>query len=236
MEGTETDFLATDTAPPRPIDLLLVADLALLIETVSDCLEQHDAIASCTAVPTFADATAYLADHPCDVVVVDMMMAERSAIDGVRAIRQARPDVRIVALAGHAHIEVLADAVDQQVDAFAPSGASLQGLVDAAYGDLDDDADTSDLLARVTNEIHRREQMRTDGPVIELTPRERDVLALLAGGMPLKDISRRLDIQLETCRGYVKSLLSKLGARSQLQAVVMAARYGLLPPIGVSGP
>src|SRR5689334_23416786 len=114
MEGPEIDLIATDTAPPLPIHLLLVADLALLIETVCDCLEKHDAIASCDAVPTFEDATAFLADHECDVVVVDMMMADRSAIEGVRTIRRVRPDVRIVALAGHAHVEVLADAVDDQ--------------------------------------------------------------------------------------------------------------------------
>jgi DNA-binding NarL/FixJ family response regulator len=234
MEGSETEEVAPDAAPPRPLRFLLVADVALLIEAVCDCLEQHEAIASCDAVPTFEDATAFLADHDCDVVAVDLMMADRVAIEGLRSIRRARPDVRIVALAGHAHLDVLVSAVEQQVDAFAPSGSGLQGLVDAAYGDLDDDADTSDLLARVTAEIHRREKTRTDGPIIELTPRERDVLALLAEGTPLKTISRQLDIQLETCRGYVKSLLSKLGARSQLQAVVLAARYGLLPPIGVS--
>src|SRR5689334_13507206 len=104
MEGTDTDLVATDTAPPRPVHLLLVADVALLIEAVCDCLEQHDAIATCDAVPTFDDATAFLADHECDVVVIDMMMADRTAVDGVRAIRRVRPDVRIVGLAGHAEL------------------------------------------------------------------------------------------------------------------------------------
>ncbi len=220
---------------PVPVDVLFVADLALLNESVCDCLENHEAIGTCHSVPTIEDATAYLADHPCDVVVIDLMMAERAAVEGVRSIRRVRPDVRIVALAGHAHLDVLIEATDAQVDAFAPPASSMEGLIAAAYDDVDDDADTSDLLARVTAEVQRREVARSDGPVVELTPREREVLALLADGTQLKDISRQLGIQLETCRGYVKSLLSKLGARSQLQAVVLAARYGLVPPIGVSG-
>ena len=226
-EPDQTDDL------PIPVDLLFVADLALLNESVCECLEGQDAISSCHSVPTIEDATAYLADHACDVVIIDLMMAERAAVEGVRAIRRAKPDVRIVALAGHAHLDVLIDATEADVDAFAPPASSLKGLIAAAYDDVDD-ADTADLLAIITAEIQRRQDARTDGPVIELTPREREVLALLAGGMQLKDISRRLEIQLETCRGYVKSLLSKLGARSQLQAVVLAARYGLIPPIGVS--
>jgi DNA-binding NarL/FixJ family response regulator len=215
-----------------PARLLFVADIALLTETVCDCLAQHERIESCDAVPTIEDATAFLADHDCDVVVVDLMMAERSAIDGVRAIRQARPDVRIVALTGHAELDLLTEAVDANVDAFAAVGSSLDDLVSVAHDDHADHPASAELLARVTAEIQRREEARGDGPPIDLTPRERQVLALLASGMPVKDIARRLDVQVETCRGYVKSLLGKLGARSQLQAVVAAARYGLLPPLG----
>ncbi|HYF44747.1 MAG TPA: response regulator transcription factor [Acidimicrobiales bacterium] len=217
----------------RQVHLLFVTDVALLNEAVCDCLENHDSIASCNSVPSIDDATAFLADHPCDVVVIDLMMEGRSALDGVRAIRRARPDVRIVALAGHAHLDVLVEATDADIDAFAPPGSSLQGLVDAAYEDVDD-LDTATLLARVTSEMQRREAARTEHPIIELTKREREVLALLAEGVLVKDIARRLDIRVETCRGYVKSLLSKLGARSQLQAVVKAGRFGLLPGASVT--
>src|SRR5690349_12004582 len=120
MEGLDADPVAMDAAPPRPVHLLLVADVALLLEAVCDCLEQNDAIATCDAVRTFEDATAFLADHECDVAVVDMMMADRVAIEGVRAIRRARPDIRIVALAGHADLDELISAVEEQVDALAP--------------------------------------------------------------------------------------------------------------------
>ena len=218
---------------PHPVRLLFVADIALLSETVCDCLEQHEAVTSCDAVPSIDDATAFLADHECDVVVVDLMMAERSAIDGVRAIRRAKPDVRVVALTGHAELDLLAEAAaDAHVDAFAPPGASLEDLVEAAQSDNGGHPAAAELLARVTAEIQRREQARVEVPVIELTPRERDVLALLANGVQVKDIARQLDVKVETCRGYLKGLMAKLGARSQLQAVVAAARYGLLPPLG----
>jgi DNA-binding NarL/FixJ family response regulator len=217
---------------PQPVRLLFVADIALLSETVCDCLEQHEAVISCDAVPSIDDATAFLADHECDVVIVDLMMAERSAIEGVRAIRSARPDVRVVALTGNAELELLAEAAAANVDAFAPPDSSIEDLVTAAQADNGGPPATAELLARLTAEIQRREQARVEVPVIELTPRERDVLALLANGVQVKDIARQLDVKVETCRGYLKGLMSKLGARSQLQAVVAAARYGLLPPLG----
>jgi DNA-binding NarL/FixJ family response regulator len=65
-------------------------------------------------------------------------------------------------------------------------------------------------------------------PVPELTQREREVLGLLGRGMAPKAIARVLGISLNTCRGYVKSLLSKLGVNSQLEAVLTAQRLGLL--------
>jgi len=220
-------------AADRAVHLLFITDLALLDEAVCDCLQRHESVATCDSVPSVQDATAHLADHPCDVVVIDLSMADRSALDGVRAVRRARPDVRIVALAGNTHLDVLVEATEADIDAFAPRESSIDGLVAAAYEDVDD-VDTADLLARVTAEIQRREAARLEAPIIELTKREREVLALLAEGTLVKDIARRLDIRVETCRGYVKSLLSKLGARSQLQAVVQAGRFGLLPPLGVT--
>ena len=71
-------------------------------------------------------------------------------------------------------------------------------------------------------------QPTTSTPRVELTQRERDVLHCLNRGMAPKAIARVLGISLHTCRGYVKSLLSKLGVSSQLEAVVTAQRLGLI--------
>jgi DNA-binding CsgD family transcriptional regulator len=61
-----------------------------------------------------------------------------------------------------------------------------------------------------------------------LTRRERDVLGLLSQAMAIRLIARVLGISVHTCRGYIKSLLSKLGVSSQLEAVVKAQEMGLL--------
>jgi DNA-binding NarL/FixJ family response regulator len=62
-----------------------------------------------------------------------------------------------------------------------------------------------------------------------LSPREQDVLAMLALGLRTGAIAEHLGISKNTCRGYVKSLLWKLDAHSQLEAVAIARRQGLMP-------
>jgi DNA-binding NarL/FixJ family response regulator len=64
--------------------------------------------------------------------------------------------------------------------------------------------------------------------VPRLTVREQEVLTCLGRGLPVKAVARTLGITVETCRGYVKSLHVKLGASSQLEAVITAQSLGLL--------
>jgi two-component system, NarL family, nitrate/nitrite response regulator NarL len=65
-------------------------------------------------------------------------------------------------------------------------------------------------------------------PAVVLTPREREVLALLAAGASNKDIARALDLSVHTAKFHVASLIEKLGARGRLEAVAIAIRTGLV--------
>ena len=65
-------------------------------------------------------------------------------------------------------------------------------------------------------------------PVADLTPRERQALSLLAGGLPNKTIASRMGISEHTVKFHVNSILSKLGAQSRTEAVVFATRRGLI--------
>ena len=78
-----------------------------------------------------------------------------------------------------------------------------------------------------------REAAVTERPLTQpLTPREAEVLELMAEGHDVRTIASVLGVTEMTCRGYVKSVLSKLGVHSQLQAVVTAWRLGLLATDG----
>ena len=67
-----------------------------------------------------------------------------------------------------------------------------------------------------------------DGPPPQLTPRQREILTLLADGHPVKTVARKLGLMETTVRNHVRLLLVALGAHSQLEAVARARAYGLL--------
>jgi DNA-binding NarL/FixJ family response regulator len=86
-------------------------------------------------------------------------------------------------------------------------------------------------LAAILGQLHR--PAASPGPVPEipsLTRREQDVLGLMGDGLDPHSIAQELGISLNTCRGYQKGILSKLGAHSQLEAVVIATRRNLIGP------
>ena len=83
-------------------------------------------------------------------------------------------------------------------------------------------------VRRSERDVPRPRAERPAAPHTELTARELEVLRLLGEGRDLRAIAELLGVSLHTCRGHVKNVLVKLGAHSQLEAVVIASRSGLL--------
>jgi|tagenome__1003787_1003787.scaffolds.fasta_scaffold20964531_3 DNA-binding NarL/FixJ family response regulator len=176
-----------------------------------------------------AQAVAMAQELQPDVVVMDIRMPQQDGLVATRRIREVAPDTVVAVVTAHRDPEWLVRAAQAGAAAFIAKDGSL--------------AEMLDVLGRV-----RAGQMlvapsafagRPQGPAIpsprremcpELTRRERQVLDCLSQGMAVKAIARVLGVTELTCRGYVKALHSKLGARSQLEAVVRAQKLGLLTP------
>ncbi|MFW6773006.1 response regulator transcription factor [Nocardioides sp. CPCC 205120] len=113
----------------------------------------------------------------------------------------------------------------------------LRERVRAAYADLRliagqlDDPRLRDALLRTADTLADRAPDAADAalPAVALTPRETDVLGLVALGHGNARIAAELGLTLHTVKGYVKAVMAKLGASSRLEAAVLARRHGLLP-------
>jgi DNA-binding NarL/FixJ family response regulator len=210
--------------------VLVVDDHRLFAETLCVALEQTDRIESVRCVHSLEEGIAELEAAPADVVVLDGDLPDAGAVQGCRLIRNRWPTTRILMLTARPAVDLLAEAAAAGVDAFRTKSMAYEDLVDTITSDAIEDLGDSEVLAELAEAIRRREaaQAERDGLPVDLTPREREVLGLLSRGVAMKDLAGLLGITLETCRGYVKIVLSKLGARSQLQAVVIAYRKGLL--------
>jgi len=90
--------------------------------------------------------------------------------------------------------------------------------------------------AAVTDRLGTKGHQRGRGELVDLTPRQIEVLRLLGEGLPTKLICRRLNIAPGTVKVHIRLLMRKLGVSSRLQAVVAAHRCGLLGDSGDNGP
>ena len=161
-----------------------------------------------------------------DVVVMDPRLgdADGDSLEAARRLRTAWPDVYVVILTADSDAGALTRALDTGCSGFVTKRARLEELVmairTAANGSTTFPLDMVDRLLR-QGEPRQRERA-------ELSARELEVLRLLAAGHSTTVMASELGLSLHTTRNHVRNLMTKLGAHSRLDAVVIAARSGLI--------
>jgi DNA-binding NarL/FixJ family response regulator len=196
-----------------PLRVLVVADDPLARAGLAALLAGRPglAVAGQAAPEEAGDAP------PHDAAVVDLGASGSPGPDRLRALAAAAPVVALVADDAQAADALRAGARALLGRSAAPE-ALAAALAAAARGLAVLDAALADAW------------LRTPGPVAdgELTPREREVLDLLAEGLGNKVIAARLGISDHTAKFHVNAILGKLGAESRAEAIVKAARRGLV--------
>ena len=160
-----------------------------------------------------------------DVALVDIRMPRLDGLAAARRIRRDRPEVKIVALTTFDDDVTVRQALDLGVHGFvlkvSPPERLVAAIRSAVAGDvLVDPVVTRHLLDAAAG---RHKATSVEG----LTPREVDVLGLLARGLSNAEIAQRLVVGETTVKTHVARLLSKLGLRDRLQAAVWAHDHGI---------
>lgn len=217
------------TSPDRPalvdaVRVLVVDDHRTFAELLAGALGSAGMEPVGTAASA-AQAVAMARDLQPDIVIMDIEMPRQDGLTATRQIREVAPRTVVAVVTGHCDPSWVVRAAQAGASAFIPKNGSLDEMID--------------VLSRVRlgqmlvapsaftgGGLSAPPVRAADAP--ELTRREREVLDCLGRGMQIKGIARLLGITVETCRGYVKSLHTKLGVRSQLEAVIKAQELGLL--------
>jgi DNA-binding NarL/FixJ family response regulator len=194
--------------------VLLVDDHELIRNGLRRSFERQDDFEVVGEAGTVREAVHQAQELTPDVVIMDVRLPDGSGIDATRELRALFPALGIVVLTMYAGDEPLFAALEAGASAFIPKDAPANDVIDAARFSA---ADLADALKR---------RLNPSGP--RLSPREKDVLALLAEGLAISAISKRLFISESTTKTHISKLYEKLGAANRAQALMTALRLGLL--------
>ena len=168
-----------------------------------------------------------------DVVLMDIRMPVLDGIEATRRIVSAQPGTRVLILTTFGLDEYVYDALRAGASGFmlkdAPPEEIAAGVLIVASGD----ALLAPAVTRAVIEEFARQPAPASAPtpaVADLTPREREVLDLLARGMSNPEICERLFISEATAKTHVAHILQKLGLRDRVQAVIYAYETRLVAP------
>ena len=213
-----------------PVRVLVVDDHRTFADLLSGALTASGMTCVGTA-NTAAQAVAMAAALTPDIVVMDIQMPREDGLSATRRIRDAAPDAVVAVLTAHRDPDWVVRAAQAGASAFIPKDGSLAEMLDVLGR-----VQAGQMLVAPSTFTGGSPEDRSARPpreaAPELTRREQQVLDCLGRGMAVKSVARVLGITQETCRGYIKSLHVKLGARSQLEAVVKAQQLGLLGRVG----
>jgi len=170
-----------------------------------------------------------------DVVLMDVRMPELNGLDATREILSAAmdPPVRVLMLTTFDIDEYVYEALGIGASGFMLKDAPAEELIRAVRVVADGDALLAPSVTRrlIADVTRRRSTPRGRHPRLEsLTPREREVLELIAAGLSNTEIAERLFVAEQTVKTHVGKVLAKLALRDRAQAVVLAYESGLVTP------
>jgi NarL family two-component system response regulator LiaR len=169
-----------------------------------------------------------------DVLLLDLRMPEMDGLEACRHVRAKAPDVRIVVLTSFADDEDVFGAITAGAASYIMKDIAPEALVETLRRVAAGEAvfDTG-VAQRVLD--RRRGGVSSDSDI--LSPREMEVLGLMARGLTNRRIAAELWISEATVKSHVSHILAKLGQSDRTQAIVFAMRSGLVPPpLGGTGP
>jgi two-component system nitrate/nitrite response regulator NarL len=214
------------------VNVLVCDDHALFADSLADLLSSSG-VGAVTVAYTPAGAADALARARIDVCSLDLVFGEVNVLDRFAGIRDASPETGFLLLTGALGPGVIA----------AGRAAGVRGFADKTQPSADIVAAFHRIAAGRTVVPAGTRKVPTPRPALSdpaqaarrlasyLTPRERQVLSALVGGIDTVDLARRMGITRATVRCHIQSLLIKMNVHSRLEAATTAVRLGLLDPV-----
>ena len=214
------------TIPPsNPIRVMLVDDHTMVRRGLATFLKVYDDLQLAGEAES-GEAAVKLCDEVLpDVILMDMVMPIMDGATATRTIRQKFPQVQVIALTSFKEGKLIKNALEAGAIAYLLKDVSADDLVRAIRAAHAGRATLSPEAAQAL--VETANQPPTPG--LDLTEREREVLALMVEGLNNTQIAGRLTVSPSTIKSHVSNILSKLGVASRTEAVTLALRNRIVP-------
>jgi two-component system, NarL family, response regulator LiaR len=210
----------------EPIRVLIVDDHAVVREGLRAFLALQDGIEVAGEAADGEEALEAAARLRPDVILMDLVMPRLDGVAAMRALRERLPRTRVIVLTSFLDDDKLLPALRAGAAGYLLKNADPQELVRAVHA-----AHAGEALLDPVVAARLVETLAADGveePLDRLTPREREVLVLIAHGFANKRIAQELAVSEKTVKAHVSHVLAKLGVSDRTQAAVFAVRAGLV--------
>ncbi|MDQ1402529.1 MAG: cyclic di-GMP phosphodiesterase [Actinomycetota bacterium] len=214
-----------DQEGPRRIRVLVVDDHEIFSQSLVRLLGAKAELKVVGTAGSVAESVVAAVAYQPDVILMDLELPDGSGSEATQQIKALTPSVKVIMLTARTDDEALIDAIAAGCSGFVKKEDAvdvlLAAIVAAHEGEtISPPSELRPLLGRL------RPTRRGLGA--DLTPRETQVLLLIAAGLVNKEIAEAVGIRLNTVRNHVQNILYKLRAHSKLEAVATAVREGLI--------
>lgn len=214
----------------KPVRVVIADDHQVVREGLQMILAESDGEIVVVGEASDGDEAVRLATEvQPDVVLMDLSMPRVDGLEATRRLREAGVPARVLILTSFADGEGVRDAVRAGVTGYLMKDVLKAELLTAIRLAADG---VPTLHPRVQQHLMRGiAEPESPSPFGALTPRERDVLALIAQGESNKRIAAALNLSIGTVKGYVSAIFEKLGVEDRTQAALLVAKHeGASPP------
>ncbi len=209
------------------IKVLLVDDHTIMRDGIRALLSLHSDIEIVGEASEGQEAIEKTRELSPDVIVMDVAMPGMDGLEATRRIRKQDTQAKVIVLTQYYNKEYILSAIKAGAAGYVPKRALGSELVSAIRAVYHGDSFLYPSAATVLIDDYRQ-QAKTADPYDQLTPREREILKLIAEGHTSREIADRLFISQKTVTGHRTKIMEKLGLQNRTELFKFAVRKGLL--------
>lgn len=207
-----------------PIKVMVVDDHPIVRDGLKNMFLVFDDLELIGEAESGEEALGFCQQHTPDVILMDILMPGMNGIQATRAVLEKHPQIKIIVLTSYPQDDLVQEALEAGAIGYMLKNAQIDDLADSIRAAI---SGQPTLSPEATHALIRVKA----GPLTpgrNLSPRERDVLSLIAQGLNNDEIAERLVISPATARHHVSACLQKLGAKNRAEAAALAIKHGLV--------